>query len=746
MPIYDLGLDHVSLSFATTTVFTDVTQGVFEGDRIGIVGRNGDGKSTLLRLFAETQRPDSGQVTRRGDLSFGMLDQRDALDDDATIRHAALEDRQDYEWASDADSRDIVEALLGGMNLEATVGTLSGGQRRRVDLTRLLLHPWDILALDEPTNHLDMVTIHWLAEHLQHRWGQGQGALLLVTHDRWFLDEVCTSMWEVHDGTIEPFEGGYSAYMLQRVERDRQAGVREDRRRNLARKELAWLSRGARARATKQRFHVKQANALIADVPPMRNTLQLRQMATSRLGKQVVDLNDVTQIFADAAARNTDGHEAPDEGEASAASASHVDVVPARYAEPELTGSLEVDVDTADDPRLIDAGVRLDDGPVSAGSATGPSTGSTTGLATNGDAATSDGSVTGDTVAGGPVIDGSTDATSVTGASAPEPTSAARKVTVRGRMILDDVTWLIGPGDRFGIVGANGAGKSTLLSIIDGTLTPTGGHVKIGKTVKFAVLSQRLDELEKLNQYKIKEVLSRYKPSYIVDGKEVTPAQLMERLGFESAQLMTPIRDLSGGQKRRMQLLLILLDEPNVLIMDEPGNDLDTDMLAVMEDLLDTWPGTLIVVSHDRYLLERVTDHQFALIDGKVRHLPGGVDDYMRLIEQAQAHAGGSSRSSGASGSASTGDDSGSAGGDGASDDGKLTGKAFHEVTKRVSAIERKLAKLEERKTAIEQKMADHDPSDFMGLDKLNAKLNAVGTQSSALEEEWMELSERIEE
>ena len=297
MPTFDLGLEHVSLDFATKTIFTDVTQGVFEGDRIGIVGRNGDGKSTLLHLLEGTQAPDSGRVTTRNGLTFGMLDQRDQLDDDATIREAALEGREDYEWAAQTESREIVEALLGGLNLNARIGTLSGGQRRRADLARLLLKDWDVLALDEPTNHLDVVTIHWLAEHLKNRWAKGTGALLIVTHDRWFLDEVCESMWEVHDGQIEPFEGGYSAYMLQRVERDRQADVRETKRRNLARKELAWLSRGARARSTKQKFHVKAARELIADVPPMRNTLELKQMATSRLGKQVVDLVDVTQIF-----------------------------------------------------------------------------------------------------------------------------------------------------------------------------------------------------------------------------------------------------------------------------------------------------------------------------------------------------------------------------------------------------------------------------------------------------------------
>ncbi len=732
MPTYDLGLEHVSLAFATKNIFTDVTQGVFEGDRIGIVGKNGDGKSTLLHLFKGTQEPDSGRVTMRNGLTFGMLDQRDPLDDNATVREAALEGREDYEWAAETRSREIVEALLGGISLDAKIGSLSGGQRRRADLARLLLKDWDILALDEPTNHLDVVTIHWLAEHLKNRWPSGQGALLLVTHDRWFLDEVCESMWEVHDGVIDPFEGGYSAYMLQRVERDRQADVRETKRRNLARKELAWLTRGARARSTKQKFHVKAARELIADVPPVRNTLELKQMATSRLGKQVVDLIDVTQIFEHAQGEADIDAIDPDVAEMEA-SASRVDVVPAMYAEPQTHGSVEVAVDDLTDPRLVDAGV--------------PEARQTAAQAEQ-DAQQQ---------AQSQASQENSDET-----EAAEVTSAARKVTVTGRKILDDVTWLIGPGDRFGIVGANGAGKSTLLKILDGTITPTAGHVNIGKTVKFAVLSQRLDELEKLGKYKIKEVLSRYKPSYIVDGKETTPGQMMERLGFESAQLMTPIKDLSGGQKRRMQLLLILLDEPNVLIMDEPGNDLDTDMLAVMEDLLDTWPGTLIVVSHDRYLLERVTDQQFALIGGKIRHLPGGVQDYLDMTEaikngkdpfadeksgkngktRKNGDAGDSATTApsvgGAASSPSTGDSS-------SSSTPKLTGKAFHEASKRVAAIERKLAKLEEQKADLEAQMAAHDPSDYEGLGKLNEQLQSVTDESESLEMEWMELSEQLE-
>ena len=654
MPIYDLGLEHVALSFATKTIFTDVTQGIFEGDRIGIVGRNGDGKSTLLHLLKGTQEPDQGRVTMRNGLTFGMLDQRDPLKDEDTVRKAALENRQDYEWAADPRSREIVESLLGGMELEAKVGTLSGGQRRRVDLARLLLQDWDILALDEPTNHLDLLTIHWLAEHLKNRWAKNSGALLLVTHDRWFLDEVCTSMWEVHDGTIDPFEGGYSAYMLQRVERERQADLAETKRRNLARKELAWLTRGARARSTKQKFHVKAAQELIADVPPMRNSLELKRMATSRLGKQVVDLVDVTKIYPGADS-DADGNEN--------------DRVPSPHAERPLMGSVTV----AADPDK--AGEDGQDRP---------------------------------------------------------GTAAADTLTISGHKVLDDVTWLIGPGDRFGIVGANGAGKSTLLGLIDGSVSPTAGHVKVGKTVRFAVLTQRLDELEKLGRYRIKEVLSRYKPTYLVEGKEVSPSQLMERLGFESSQLMTRISDLSGGQKRRMQLLLILLDEPNVLIMDEPGNDLDTDMLAVMEDMLDSWPGTLIVVSHDRYLLERVTDQQFALINGKVVHLPGGVQDYLDMVESADREAADAPSQTSAKEA-------------GNPNQAKAERVARRNLSKQASAIERKLAKLADQRKDLERQMAEHDPGDYQGLNELNSKLKDLTGQSDQLEEEWLTIGEELE-
>lgn len=617
MPIFDLGLEHVSLSFATKDIFDDVTQGVCEGDRIGIVGRNGDGKSTLVKLLSGQMEPDEGRVTRRNGLTMGVLGQRDQLDGDATVRQEALGGREDHEWASDARSREIVNALLGGIPLEAKVNDLSGGQRRRADLARLLLGDWDILALDEPTNHLDIATIHWLAEHLKNRWSKNAGALLIVTHDRWFLDEVCTHMWEVHDGQIDPFEGGYSAYMLQRVERDRQAQVAETKRRNLARKELAWLTRGARARATKQKFHVKEAEALIADVPPMRNTLELKAMAASRLGKQVVKMTDITKTY--------------------------------------------------------------------------------------------------------PI--GSTEET---------------------RTVIDGVTWIIGPGDRVGIVGANGAGKSTLLGLMDGSVEPTSGHVRIGKTVKFAILSQRLDEVEALGDAKVKEVLTRYKNSYEIDGKEYSPAALLERLGFDAAQMMTPVCDLSGGQKRRMQMLLILLSEPNVLILDEPGNDLDTDMLAVLEDLLDSWAGTLIMVSHDRYLLERVTDDQFALLDGKIRHLPGGVDEYLRLLDQRGGGSPATSQAQPAASSANSGA-AAAAAADAQADSKELRRKKY-DASKRQSALERKIAKLNQEKSGLEAQMAAKAAdNNYEELTALTAQMNDLNSQIEDLEAEWMELGEFLE-
>ena len=607
MPTYDLGLEHVSLAFATKNIFTDVTQGVFEGDRIGIVGKNGDGKSTLLHLFKGTQEPDSGRVTMRNGLTFGMLDQRDPLDDNATVREAALEGREDYEWAAETKSREIVEALLGGISLDAKIGSLSGGQRRRADLARLLLKDWDILALDEPTNHLDVVTIHWLAEHLKNRWPSGQGALLLVTHDRWFLDEVCESMWEVHDGRVDPFEGGYSAYILQRVERDRQSAVIEQRRKNLATKELAWLRRGAPARTAKPKFRIEAANALIEDVPEIRDKVSLQSLAVTRLGKDVVD--------------------------------------------------------------LLDAGVAYD-----------------------------------------------------------------------GRDVLQDVEWRIAPGERTGILGVNGAGKSTLLGLVAGTVEPTSGRVKRGKTVKVATLTQRMDELDEHLNDPVRVVISGLRTSYTIGtgakAAELTPGQLLERMGFSSAQLSTPVKDLSGGQQRRLQLLLILLDQPNVLILDEPTNDLDTDMLSAIEDLLDSWAGTLLVVSHDRYFLERVTDQQYAVLGGRLRHLPGGIDEYLRLREHERVV------------SAATGAQAGSAaqGGPGAQASAvpALAGADLRAAQKELAAAERRIEKLTAQADAARTALAEHDQADYVGLGEKMAKIGELDAEVAALEERWFALTDLI--
>lgn len=622
-----LGCDSISLDFPTKRVFTNVTLGVNEGDRIGIVGRNGDGKSTLINLLAGILEPDDGRVTHRRNLSVGLLGQRDDLDDSDTVRHAVVGSAPEYEWASSPRVREILSGLIPDVPWEGAVGTLSGGQRRRVDLARLLIGTYDVLMLDEPTNHLDMRTINWLAHHLKTRWQAGAGALLMVTHDRWFLDEVCTSMWEVHDGSVDPFEGGYSAYILQRVERDRRAQVEEERRRNMARKELAWLSRGAQARSTKPKFRVEAARELIADVPPLRNELELKRLAVARLGKQVIDVLDVTAGYPDPLKeRNGSEHRQ------------------------------EVLNERADKP------------------------------------------------------------------------------------VLENVTWLIGAGDRFGLLGENGAGKSTLIDIIQGKLRPLSGRVKIGQTVRFGVLSQQLDELQPLLNDTIREVLSRYKRSYIIDGKETSPEKLLERLGFTQEQLWSRIGDLSGGQRRRLQLMLTLLKEPNVLILDEPGNDLDTDMLAIVEDLLDGWPGTLILVTHDRYLMERVTDQQFALIDGHLRHVPGGVDEYLRLASSAGLSGG----QGGSPTFARTG-----AGKPGAkSDDTESTGLSNAErqrLRKEAASLERRMDTQRKRIDELEAQMAAVDPTDYLALETQQRKIDEARTAIDDLETAWLEVSEQLE-
>jgi ABC transport system ATP-binding/permease protein len=580
-----LGAEALHLQYPTRVVFDAVTVGVDDGDRIGVVGRNGDGKSSLLAMLTGRVEPHSGRVTRRSGLRVGVLDQADTLDDEHTVGWALVGDTPEHEWAGNPRVREVVAGLVADVGWDAKVSTLSGGQRRRVQLAALLMDDWDVIALDEPTNHLDVEGITWLAAHLKSRWARNTGGLLLVTHDRWFLDEVATTTWEVHDRIVEPFEGGYAAYVLQRVERDRVAAATEVKRQNLMRKELAWLRRGAPARTSKPKFRIDAANALIADIPPLRNPVELAKLATARLGKDVVDLLDVSVSFDD-------------------------------------------------------------------------------------------------------------------------------------RPILRDVEWRIGPGERTGILGANGAGKSTLLGLIAGTVTPDSGRVKRGKTVQLGMLDQQAGVLAEVEDDLVRDVLGRLQTTFLVEGKEVTPAQLLERLGFVRDQLSTRVRELSGGQRRRLQLMLTLLAEPNVLILDEPTNDVDTDMLTATEDLLDSWPGTLIVVSHDRYLLERITDQQYAIVDGRLRHLPGGIDEYLKLASsRAAAPAVAVKPQSSA-------------------------GAAVYANRKELAAIERKIDKVSDQIAALHDDIAAHDQNDYTALGALTARLRALETENTELEERWLELSD----
>jgi len=602
-----LGAEALHLEYPTKVVFDGVSLGVDEGDRIGIVGRNGDGKSSLMAMLAGRRAPDAGRVTVRGGVRIGMLDQAAVLDDDLTVGTAVVGDRAEHEWARDAGVRDVVSGLVGDLDWDAELSTLSGGQRRRVALARLLVGDWDVLALDEPTNHLDVEGIAWLAQHLRRRWSANAGALLVVTHDRWFLDEVCTTTWEVHDRIVEPFEGGYAAYILQRVERDRQAAAIEARRQNIARKELAWLRRGAPARTSKPKFRIDAANALIADVPEIRDRVSLQSLAVARLGKDVVD--------------------------------------------------------------LLDAGVTFD-----------------------------------------------------------------------GREVLRGVEWRIAPGERTGILGVNGAGKSTLLALVAGTLDPTSGRVKRGKTVKVATLTQRMDELDPHLDEPVRVVVSRLRTTYTfgagAKAQEMTPGQLLERMGFSSAQLSTPVKDLSGGQKRRLQLLLILLEQPNVLILDEPTNDLDTDMLAAIEDLLDSWAGTLLVVSHDRYFMERVTDNQYAVLDGRLRHLPGGIDEYLRLrARQSSPDAERGPKDAVAAAPAAGAARAGAA----------LTGADRRAAEKELAALDRKLEKLTARIDAERTSLAEHDQADYVGLGERMRAITTLEAERDDLELQWLELGEALE-
>ena len=617
-----VGCEQISMEWPGKKVLTNQTIGVNEGDRIGVVGKNGDGKSTLLDLIAHRIEPDSGNVIWRSGIQVGYMGQTDSLSDTQTVCSAVVGDTPEYEWASDARIRKIIDELIGDLDWNGLVGELSGGQRRRCDLARLLVGTWDLMLIDEPTNHLDLHAIQWLANHLKNRWSEGSGALILVTHDRWFLDEVCDHMWEVHDGMIDPFDGGYSAYIQARVERDRQAAVMEERRQNTLRKELNWLAHGAKARTSKPKFRIDAAMELLAEDPPLRNTLELKRMAVSRLGKQVIEKNapSIADIDSNAQAAGVD---------------SQVDVI-------------------------------------------------------------------------------------------------------------KHVEWLIGPGDRYGILGENGAGKSTLLELMTQQLQPTSGLVKVGKSVKFGWLSQQIDTFTTKETWTVLELLSQYKTSYLVNGKMQSPTQLLESLGFYRREFTNRLQDLSGGQRRRLALLCVLLEEPNVLVLDEPGNDLDTDMLAVLEDLLDSWPGTLLVVSHDRFLIERVTDDQYALIDGHIRHVPGGVDEYLKLVDAAKQEARKSGELSGARGGSGTNEER--VDGSSRQESVVLSNTERRELKKRFDSIERRMDKAQELPKQIKEQMRTADATDAQRLMELQQQLTDAETALTELEDEWLMLAEKLGE
>lgn len=600
-----------------------ITVSLSPGDRIGILGPNGAGKSTLLRLLSGTQEPDSGSVTYAPEVSFASLSQQQRLDPALTVKQAVHGNIPDYQWASKPHLRQIDEGILPDIDLETKCGGLSGGQERRVALARTLGKDAPILALDEPTNHLDVEGVAWLADYLNNRVGSANGALVVVTHDRWFLDAVCNRIWEVVPGVdpgygreqipghVEEYEGSYAAYVLARMERARQAQVAEEKRQNQLRKELAWLRRGAPARTSKPKFRIDAAEALISDVPPLRDSVELVRLASARLGKRVIELEDVSFSY---------------------------------------------------------------------------------------------------------------------------PGSK--------RKILNQVTWRLNPGGRVGVIGVNGAGKSTLLGIMSGELTPSAGKVKRGKTVQLATLEQT-PEIPGMNpDLRVVEAISQIKERIQWGEQEITAAKLVEKLGFSKERAWTRVSDLSGGEMRRLQIASQLLAEPNVLILDEPTNDLDTDTLAQLEDLLDSFPGTLVVVSHDRYLLQRVTDSQVALLaDGTLAALPGGVEQYLQLRATAQKTAG---AGKGTNANKTSGEDS-----ETTNKQAQKSGAEIYRVRKELSAIEKKLDKLQQQLQQLDHELsegaADTSPEGLAHLQKLNQRRGQLVSEAEELEEAWLRLSETLE-
>jgi ABC transport system ATP-binding/permease protein len=595
-PVRNLvNLSAVTKGYAARTILRDLTLGVSEGERIGVVGGNGQGKSTLLRLIAGSEMPDEGTVTRVGDLRVGLLAQADQLTDNVSIGEFLVGDVAEHEWAADRDFRNVLRGLVGGLELNRFPGGpatrmdgLSGGEQRRIAMARLLFERPELLLLDEPTNHLDVEAISWLAAHLAAR----PGAMLVVTHDRWFLDAVCTATWEVADETVHQYEGGYAAYVLARSERDRRASARADRRRQLLRKELAWLRRGPPARTSKPKFRIEAANMLIADEPPARNPTELLRFAGSRLGDRVLEAEDVSFVFE--------------------------------------------------------------------------------------------------------------------GSSEP---------------MIDHVSWRLGPGDRAGLVGANGSGKTTLLRLLAGELTPTTGSIERGTTVKLALLSQNTVEIpEELSV--LESLESIRKRATLSGGQEITAGRLSERFGFRGDRARTPVRDLSGGERRRLALMRLLMDEPNVLLLDEPTNDLDIDTLTALEDLLDDWPGTIVVASHDRYFIERVCDNLFAISPGGgIRHLPGGIDQYLASSELAPGVAAEPAPRTASS---------------------EAPGAQRRATRKEVQRLERELERRARRERELHEQMAA-SATDHTRLGELDAELRTSVVERERLEAAWLEAAESLE-
>ncbi|MCX4847483.1 ABC-F family ATP-binding cassette domain-containing protein [Streptomyces sp. NBC_00893] len=602
MAVNLVNVEQVSKVYGTRALLDGVSLGVSEGDRIGVVGRNGDGKTTLIRMLAKLEEADSGRVTHNGGLRLGVLTQHDSLDPQATIRHEVIGDLADHEWAGSAKIRDVLTGLFGGLalpgfehGLDTVIAPLSGGERRRIALAKLLIAEQDLIVLDEPTNHLDVEGISWLAGHLRAR----RSALVCVTHDRWFLDQVCTRMWDVQRGTVHEYEGGYSDYVFARAERERIAATEESKRQNLMRKELAWLRRGAPARTSKPRYRIEAANELIADVPPPRDTSELMKFANARLGKTVFDLEDVT-------------------------------------------------------------------------------------------------------VQAGP------------------------------KTLLTHLTWQLGPGDRIGLVGVNGAGKTSLLRALaeaartQGDAQPAAGKVVVGKTVKLAYLSQEVAELNP--NLRVLEAVQQVRDRVdLGKGREMTAGQLCEQFGFSKEKQWTPVGDLSGGERRRLQILRLLMDEPNVLFLDEPTNDLDIETLTQLEDLLDGWPGSMIVISHDRFFIERTTDRVMALLgDRTLRMLPRGIDEYLERRQRMEEAATPSAAPAPAKETAPA---------------ATVSPQAARAAKKELQKVERQLDKMSTRETTLHAQIAEH-ATDFEKVAKLDAELRELVAERDELEMRWLELAE----